>query len=163
MINLEKSHKLFSLTFSLAIAMMTSLGAGAAWAGDPFRTTNPRDIDSKTEAAFIAIFREGNYKEARQFLDQATDGGSHEPLVYAMKASLYYDSANLEEMRVYADKTLQTAEKLKEKELSNKEMIKLLTKKATPCSALSTYLMDFFHASNVFIRFLNPKMRICIF
>jgi tetratricopeptide (TPR) repeat protein len=33
-----------------------------------------------------------------------------------MKASLYYDSANLEEMRVYADKTLQTAEKLKEKD-----------------------------------------------
>ena len=116
MINLKKSPTLFSITFSLAIAMITSLGVSASWAGDPFRTTNPRNIDSKTEAAFIAIFREGNYKQARQFLDQATEGSSNEPLVYAMKASLYYDSANLEEMRVYADKTLQTAEKLKEKD-----------------------------------------------
>jgi len=94
------------------VALGANLAGNVAWAGDPFRTTNPRKIDNKTEAAFVAIFREGNYKTAREYLDQTIQNGSNEPLAYAMRASLSYDSANLEEMRTYTDKTLQAAEKL---------------------------------------------------
>lgn len=109
----KKSHTILSLLFSVSVAAIANLAGNVAWAGDPFRTINPRNIDDQTEAAFVAIFREGNYREAKQYLDQITQNGNSDPLAYAMKASLYYDSANLEEMRIYADKTLKAAEQLK--------------------------------------------------
>lgn len=102
-----------SVFLSFAITAMSGLGSHNAWAGDPFRSANPRNIDSTTEAAFVAIFREGNYKEARQYLNDAIQQGSSEPLIYAMQASMYYDAANLDQMQAYAAKTLETAEKLK--------------------------------------------------
>lgn len=102
-----------SVVLSFAIAVIAGFGANNAWAGDPFRSTNPRNIDSTTEAAFVAIFREGNYKEARRYLNDAIQQRSSEPLIYAMQASMYYDAADLEQMRVYATKTLEMAEKLK--------------------------------------------------
>ncbi len=109
----RKLSKGLSVFVSFAIAAISGLGSHNAWAGDPFRSANPRNIDSTTEAAFVAIFREGNYKEARQYLNDAIQQGSSEPLIYAMQASMYYDAANLEQMKAYAAKTLETAERLK--------------------------------------------------
>lgn len=105
-LSIQKQFRLFLL------ALVTCFGTSqaGAWAGDPFRSQNPHNIGDNTEAAFVAIFRDGNYKIAQTYLDQAFQTEPLEPLAYAMRASLAYDSADYEAMKVYADKTLKTAE-----------------------------------------------------
>ncbi|NES65431.1 MAG: hypothetical protein F6K24_09300, partial [Okeania sp. SIO2D1] len=39
--------------------------------GDPFRQRNPIEIGEKTEAAFKAMFEEGDYKQAKDYLKVA--------------------------------------------------------------------------------------------
>jgi hypothetical protein len=73
----------------VAMALMSGfLGLTPAWAGDPFRTQNPRNIGDQTEAAFFAIFRDGNYPLAQTHLEKAMQSEPWEPLAYAMRASL---------------------------------------------------------------------------
>lgn len=112
MVTQGKFSKNLSIILSCSIAAIATFGVNNAWAGDPFRSTNPRNIDSTTEAAFEAIFKEGNYKEARQYLNDAIQQGSSEPLIYAMQASMYYDASDLDQMKTYAAKTLEMAERL---------------------------------------------------
>lgn len=82
-------------------------------AGDPFRvSSNVRNIGNNTQAAFEAIFKEGNYQQAKGYLSQAESAESSEPLVYAMLASLAYTNKDWETLKGYAAKTLQTAEQL---------------------------------------------------
>ncbi len=83
-----------------------------AWAGDPFRPNNPRSIGDQTEAAFEAIFRDGDYRGAEQILAAATQQEPNEPLVYAMQASFAYDANDLDGMKNYASKTLEAAQRL---------------------------------------------------
>ncbi len=102
-------------------AIALSLWAHPILAGDPFRANSPRPIGDATEAAFQALFKEGNYKEAAErYLPQATTQEPNEPLIYAMKASLAYtdwqgnkDSEALNALKSYTSKTLETAEQLK--------------------------------------------------
>ena len=100
----------------LAVNLWTS----AALAQDPFRTSNPRPISDRTEAAFKAFFAEGNYVAAANYLKQV-DGA--DPLATAMKASLSYlnwqgekdaqkQAAFLQEYRTYSAQTRKAAEKL---------------------------------------------------
>ncbi|MFB2833903.1 Sll0314/Alr1548 family TPR repeat-containing protein [Floridanema evergladense] len=109
-----------SLIGSLTIAL--SLSVNLALAGDPFRATNPKPIGEKTEKAFNAVFRDGNYKAATEiYLPEAEAQEPNEPLIYAMKASMVYtdwqgDKKNqtlLDSFKSYAAKTRETAEKLK--------------------------------------------------
>ncbi|HEY9725669.1 MAG TPA: Sll0314/Alr1548 family TPR repeat-containing protein [Chroococcales cyanobacterium] len=81
-------------------------------AGDPFRPQNPRNIGDKTQAAFEAIFKDGNYQQAKGYLSQAESTESSDPLVYAMQASMAYTDKDWESLKRYASKTLQTAEQL---------------------------------------------------
>jgi tetratricopeptide (TPR) repeat protein len=61
-----------------------------ALAGDPFRTSSPRtSISESTEAAFYAVFRDGDYVTAQDLLDDA-DADAIDPLHHAMLASLAY-------------------------------------------------------------------------
>ncbi|NJN20305.1 MAG: hypothetical protein HC812_02720 [Leptolyngbya sp. RL_3_1] len=61
-----------------------------AFAGDPFRTSSPRtSISESTEAAFYAVFRDGDYVTAQSLLDDA-DATATDPLHHAMLASLAY-------------------------------------------------------------------------
>ncbi|MGK7930570.1 MAG: Sll0314/Alr1548 family TPR repeat-containing protein [Microcystaceae cyanobacterium] len=101
------------LSYIASLTLSISLWGSLAWAGDPFRVNNPRDIGDNTEAAFNEIFRNGNYTEAKTYLEQATDSEPDEPLAYAMKASLAYAEENFDEMKTYAVKTQKKAEKLK--------------------------------------------------
>ncbi|MDY7006813.1 MAG: Sll0314/Alr1548 family TPR repeat-containing protein [Cyanobacteriota bacterium] len=80
--------------------------------GDPFRQKNPIEIGEKTEAAFKAMFEEGNYKQAKDYLKIAESEEISEPLVYAMIASLHYLDENWESLKLYADKTTEVAENL---------------------------------------------------
>jgi tetratricopeptide (TPR) repeat protein len=105
------SLRIFPRSFCLALLGLAL--ASPASAGDPFRPNAPRNIGSHTEAAFNAIFREGNYKSARDLLVVAMAAEPNEPLAFAMQASLAYDVADFEAMKLYAEKTRQAAEQLK--------------------------------------------------
>ncbi|MFP4653382.1 MAG: hypothetical protein ACLFM4_13265, partial [Phormidium sp.] len=66
----------------VAIALGTWLTP--VWAGDPFRSENPRDISDTTEAAFEAFFRVGDYPLAAQRVDFALSEANVDPILYAM-------------------------------------------------------------------------------
>lgn len=104
--------KRISLTLASVLTLTLSVGIRPSWAGDPFRSTNPRNIGDNTEAAFEAIFRQGNYKAAKGYLDSAIATEGNDPLVYAMRSSLAYTEEDWGNMRTYASKTLKTAQTL---------------------------------------------------
>ncbi|OCR02513.1 hypothetical protein BCD67_01095 [Oscillatoriales cyanobacterium USR001] len=98
-----------------AIAVLTAFSFcfNPAIAGDPFRNSNnPRPIGNKTEAAFQAMFQQGNYLAAKTYLEEALLTEPNDPLIYAMKASLSYMDSDLEGLKAYAKKTREVAEKL---------------------------------------------------
>ncbi|ACK67280.1 tetratricopeptide TPR_2 [Rippkaea orientalis PCC 8801] len=104
--------KQISLSLSVISTIALNLWASPSFAGDPFRSTKPHKIGDKTEAAFIAIFREGNYKQAQIYLEEAVKIEANEPLAHAMRASLAYSDGDLQGLKTYADKTLESAQKL---------------------------------------------------
>jgi len=106
---LPTPQRLFSF---LAAVITFNLGVNPTFAADPFRTSNQHRIGDKTEAAFQAIFRDGNYPAADRYLQQAITSEPNEPLAYAMRASLAYASKDLSSLDTYANKTLETAQKL---------------------------------------------------
>ena len=102
---------------NFAKAAFLSLVALNLWinptlAADPFPRKQPRNIGDKTEAAFKAIFKQGNYQEAQKYLQQAISEEASEPLAHAMKASLAYNNEDLTTLESYSAKTLDTAKKL---------------------------------------------------
>ena len=107
---LARITSLAQATFSAAIAL--NLWMNPSFAGDPFRDSNPHDIGDKTEAAFRAVFQQGNYPEAENYLKQALSSEPNEPLAYAMRASLAYTNQDLTTLETYSTKTLETGQKL---------------------------------------------------
>jgi tetratricopeptide (TPR) repeat protein len=107
-----------------AVLAALSLWASPSLAKDPFRTTNARRISDRTEAAFKALFEQGNYKAAATYaqqVDPAEDAA--EPLTQALRASIAYitwegekddtkKAALLDQFRAYATQTQQTAASL---------------------------------------------------
>jgi hypothetical protein len=57
---------------SLAVMVVVNW-ISPGFAKNPFRKTNPRPIGDKTEAAFNAIFKQGNYLEAKKLIVEATE------------------------------------------------------------------------------------------
>jgi tetratricopeptide (TPR) repeat protein len=104
--------KRLSAALASAAAIALSFSVSPAFAGDPFRTSDARDIGDNTEAAFEAIFKEGNYQEAKRYLSQAEASEPNEPLAHAMRASLAYTEEDWNGLKTYATKTLESAEKL---------------------------------------------------
>ncbi|MBW4442485.1 MAG: hypothetical protein KME10_14875 [Plectolyngbya sp. WJT66-NPBG17] len=103
-----------------AAALMVGMLASPSLAKDPFRTTNPRPISDRTEAAFRAIFEKGDYRNIQTLLNQ-TD--PNEPLSFALKGLVAYTSfqgesdpqrkqALLNDFKTYATQTRTTAEQL---------------------------------------------------
>ncbi|HEY9903942.1 MAG TPA: Sll0314/Alr1548 family TPR repeat-containing protein [Candidatus Sericytochromatia bacterium] len=103
---------------ALASAAVVLLGIGVlpTLAADPFRTSNARPIGKNTEAAFNSIFKEGDYKGAKRYLNQAASTESNEPLAHAMQAALAFTDGDLEGLNRHASKTLQTAQQLTSKD-----------------------------------------------
>lgn len=104
-----KFPRLAQAGFAVAIALMW---VNPSLAADPFRTNDQRKIGDKTEAAFKAIFQQGNYKEAERYLQQAESSEPNEPLAYAMKASLAYVNQDRATLDTYSKKTLETGQNL---------------------------------------------------
>ncbi|MEC4813956.1 MAG: Sll0314/Alr1548 family TPR repeat-containing protein [Scytonema sp. PMC 1069.18] len=96
----------FAATLALNLCVNSSLAA------DPFRVKEPRNIGDKTEAAFKAVFQQGNYQAAEQYVQEALSAEPNEPLVHALKASLAYTNKDLNTLDTYSKKTLETAQKL---------------------------------------------------
>lgn len=96
-----------------ATVLTLNLWVSPTLAGDPFRANNQHAIGDKTEAAFKAIFEQGDYVAAENYLNQAQAREPNEPLAYALRASLGY-SANEDHnlLASYGKKTLETAQQL---------------------------------------------------
>ncbi len=92
-------HKLATRFGSGLLALGLSLSVALpSLAADPFRTTSPHDIGDQTEAAFKAIFKDGDYVSAREYLREAETTEADEPLVHAMLASMAYLDADWDEV-----------------------------------------------------------------
>lgn len=87
--------------------------SSTALAADPFREKAARDIGEHTEDAFKTVFLMGDYNGAKEPLKLADKKESDEPLAHALRASLAYTEEDWETIKVYALKTLQSADKLK--------------------------------------------------
>jgi tetratricopeptide (TPR) repeat protein len=112
---LMTSKQFFSPIRLTTLAVLTTLGFSfnPALAADPFRNHNPRPIGNKTEATFKAMFEQGNYLAAKNYLEEALLTEPNDPLIYAMKASLSYIDSDLEGVNYSAKKTREVAEKLR--------------------------------------------------
>jgi Tfp pilus assembly protein PilF len=98
------------------VLMAFNLGINLSLAADPFRKNDPRPIGNQTEAAFKSMFAQGNYKQAKQYLEQAKSQEPNEPLVYALLASLAYQDEDFTSLKTYSDKTLESAKLLSTKD-----------------------------------------------
>lgn len=108
---LSRLTRLAQASFGAAIALTVAINP--SWAGDPFRSQGEaRQIGDKTEAAFKAVFQQGNYPAAENYLSQALSSESDEPLAYAMKASLAYINKDLAGLDNYSKQTLENGQKL---------------------------------------------------
>ncbi|MEH2354349.1 Sll0314/Alr1548 family TPR repeat-containing protein [Nostoc sp.] len=97
---------------AFAVAIALNIWVNPSLAGDPFRDREPHQIGDQTEAAFKAIFQQGNYPAADRYLEQALSKEPNEPLAYAMKASLAYGNKDWAKLSTYSQKTLETGQKL---------------------------------------------------
>jgi tetratricopeptide (TPR) repeat protein len=107
-----KASKSLLASISCILALTVNFPGNLALAGDPFRTSNPRQIGDDTEQAFEAIFAQGHYQEAQKYLGQAAKTNQDDPLVYALTASLAYVDRDWATLKSNAEKTLKTADKL---------------------------------------------------
>lgn len=110
--------KIFSkakFTSAIALVFAATLNySNIALADDPFRSENSRDLGEHTEEAFETIFLLGDYKGAKEPLQLAEEESTNEPLAYALLASLAFTEKDWDTLNVYAQKTLKTAEALKD-------------------------------------------------
>jgi len=100
------------LKVTVTTSILLNISINPSFAGDPFRTSEPRQIGDQTEAAFKAIFQQGNYPAAEKYLKQALSREPNEPLSYAIRASLAYGNRDLATFDSYSKKTLEFGQKL---------------------------------------------------
>lgn len=110
----NNKFKQISIILPLALTLFIGLNDNSAWAKDPFRDKNARDIGEHTEKAFETIFLEGDYQAVTESLSQAEIEESGEPLAHAMLASLAYTQRDWERIKQYAEQTLASAQILSE-------------------------------------------------
>ena len=104
--------KRISLISSLTFTFTFGISNSPSLAQDPFRNKNSRNIGEYTETAFETLFFVGDYKGVNKYLNLAESEEANEPLAHAIKASLAYTEEDWETLKVYALKTLETAQLL---------------------------------------------------
>ena len=100
------------LKVTVTTSILLNLFVNPSFAADPFRTQEAREIGDNTEAAFKAIFQEGNYPKAKNSLQAAMSSEPNEPLIYVIKAGLAYRDQDWASLEKYSQKTLETAQDL---------------------------------------------------
>lgn len=115
--NLKISVSWIKLSSTALLSLFSLLlSTHPSFAGDPFRNTNPREINPQTESAFKALFEEGNYPQAKLYLTQAKNSPQNDPLLPALRASLAYTEQDWETMETYTKQTLDTARSIASKD-----------------------------------------------
>lgn len=114
LIKVSRPAQRFQRWFAGALAMTISLATLPAFAADPFRTANPHVIGPASEAAFTAMFKEGDYVEAKRLINAALASEPNEPMVQALAASMAYLDQDMAELERRAKLTQQTAQALLE-------------------------------------------------
>lgn len=104
------------LVLSLTFLPALNISNYPVLAQDPFRTKESREIGKYTETAFETLFFEGDYQTVNKYLSLAEAEETDEPLVYAIQSALAYTEEDWETLKIYALKTLETAQKLQEKD-----------------------------------------------
>ena len=105
------SHFIVSLIFASIFSVVNP-----AWAKDPFRNNNPRNIGKHTETAFKTLFLKGDYRGAATPLKLAESQEPDEPLSYALRGSLAFTEEDWETLKIYGNKTLNAGAKLVKKD-----------------------------------------------
>ncbi|ALF54980.1 tetratricopeptide TPR_2 [Nostoc piscinale CENA21] len=105
-----KLTKVAQVSFTAAIAF--HLWVTPSLAGDPFGRNEAHQIGDHTEAAFKAVFQQGNYPEAERHLKEALAKEPNEPLAYAMQASLAYAKGDFTGLDKYSQQILDAGQKL---------------------------------------------------
>ena len=100
------------LKVTVTTSILLNILVNPSFAGDPFRSREPHKIGNQTEAAFNAIFQQGNYPVAKDALQKAVSSEANEPLIYAIQASLAYQNQDLASLEKYSRKTLETGQNL---------------------------------------------------
>jgi tetratricopeptide (TPR) repeat protein len=67
---------------------------------------------SNIDRAKEAMFRDGDYAKAKQYLDVALKAEPNEPLTYAMSTLYPFSAGDFEKVKEYGDKTFKSAEQL---------------------------------------------------
>ncbi|MEL7314602.1 MAG: Sll0314/Alr1548 family TPR repeat-containing protein [Cyanobacteria bacterium J06559_3] len=108
-------QKVFSRKAPRRLGLMLA-GVGAvlllgqpAFAGDPFRAEEPHDISDASEQLFYAMFRDGDYAAAQQYVDSTDASAESDPMFHAMSAALHYLEEDWEGMQSKAALTKETA------------------------------------------------------
>ncbi len=78
----------------------------------PANAANKAKQGSNIERAKEAMFRDGDYIRARQYLDAARKTEPNEPLVYAMSTLYPFSAGNLAQVKTYSEQTSQAGKKL---------------------------------------------------
>jgi tetratricopeptide (TPR) repeat protein len=103
-----------SVTGKIALSVLCfAFSLNPCFAADPFRTQNQRNIGEKTEAAFKALFEDGNYQQAKTYLQEADKIENNDPMLPALRASLAYTEQDWQTFKQYALKTINIANKIK--------------------------------------------------
>lgn len=108
--NSKISHSWVRLSSATLLSIFSLLSfSSAGFAGDPFRNTNSREITPQTESAFKALFEDGNYPQAKEYLNKVENSSNNDPLLPALRASLAYTDQDWDAMETYTAETLKTA------------------------------------------------------
>jgi tetratricopeptide (TPR) repeat protein len=100
------------LKVTVTTSILLNILVNPSFAGDPFRSREPHKIGDRTEAAFKAIFQQGNYPAGKDALQRAISSEPNEPLIYAILASLAYGDQDRASLEKYSRKTLETGQNL---------------------------------------------------
>lgn len=107
----NKPVKIFNFV-ALTIGLAISFSNNPAWAKDPFREKNARNISEYTEQAFETVFLKGDYQAVREELNVAKSKEPEEPLNNALLAALAYTEKDWSQIKQYARETLESAQLL---------------------------------------------------
>jgi tetratricopeptide (TPR) repeat protein len=106
---MKNTIKKITIALVSSLTIVSSFAVSPSRADDPFRTKDRRTIGDNTEAAFIAFFREGDYRQGKKYLDLASKNETNEPLFWTLKAGYDYIQGNKESIKEYAAKIRETA------------------------------------------------------
>lgn len=101
------TQRLGSLLLGVGAALLPLMQP--ALAGDPFRTEDPHEISDTSEQVFYAMFRDGNYAEARTYLETTDPNADSDPLFHALGAAFAYLDEDWDTLEAKAALTKQTA------------------------------------------------------